>query len=132
MKNGFTEFLKDTNPKNIVMHIGTNNIYDDNKDAEVTVKALQRMFSYMHETLPTTNLYYFGISLRTYDDAKIAITKEVKTTISFTERTLTNFFSIFYHLIFSYTKSLAACIHQAFVHTEMYVPHHFSNGRNAL
>ena len=72
-----TEFLKDTNPKNIVMHIGTNNIYDDNKDAEVTVAALQRMFSYMHETLPTTNLYYFGISLRTYDDAKIAITKEV-------------------------------------------------------
>ena len=72
-----TEFLKDTNPKNIVMHIGTNNIYDDNKNAEVTVKALQRMFSYMHETLPTTNLYYFGISLRTYDEAKIAIAKEV-------------------------------------------------------
>lgn len=72
-----TEFLKDTNPKNIVMHIGTNNIYDDKKDAEVTVEALQRMFSYMHETLPSTKIYYFGISLRTYDDAKIATTKAV-------------------------------------------------------
>ncbi|MBQ8559820.1 MAG: hypothetical protein IJ439_07580 [Tyzzerella sp.] len=72
-----TEFLQYTKPKNIVMHIGTNNIYDDKKDADVTVQALQRLFAYMHETLPETKIYYFGITQRTYDDAKIAIVNEV-------------------------------------------------------
>ena len=70
-------FLSETAPKNIVMHIGTNNIYDDRDDAYTATSALQKLFSYMHETLPTTNLYYFGITRRTYDDAKIAIANEV-------------------------------------------------------
>ena len=64
-------------PKNIVMHIGTNNIYDDGKSAAETVSALQRLFTMLHGYYPETGLYYFGISLRTYDDAKIGYTREV-------------------------------------------------------
>ena len=72
-----TSFLSKTAPKNIVIHLGTNNIYDDNDDTYRATNGLQKMFSYMHETLPSTKIYYFGISHRAYDSARIAIADEV-------------------------------------------------------
>lgn len=69
----FTEsFLKFTNPKNIAMHIGTNNVYDDQNDVNQAVSALQRMFLVMHEALPDTEIYWFNISQRSYDNDKIS------------------------------------------------------------
>ncbi len=69
----FTEsFLKYTAPKNIVMHIGTNNVYDDKNSANEAVSALQRMFLVMHEELPNTKIYWFNISQRSYGNDEIS------------------------------------------------------------
>ncbi len=74
----FTEtYLKYTNPKNIVMHMGTNNVYDDGMGIFETVSALQRMFYLIHEQLPDAHVYYFNISQRTYGDSKIGIVSSV-------------------------------------------------------
>ncbi len=74
----FTDsFLKYTNPKNIAMHIGTNNVYDDDKNAKQTVSALQRMFYVIHAALPETKIYWFNISQRTYDTTNIGIVAAV-------------------------------------------------------
>lgn len=74
-----TEWLRDIQPKNIVMHMGTNNIYDDGDDVQATVSALQNMFSVIHENVPDTPIYWFGISYRSYNDAKIAKAREINT-----------------------------------------------------
>ena len=71
------DVFEDIAPKNIVMHLGTNNIYDDGKTVTETVADLQRLFTMLHGYYPETSIYYFGISLRTYDDTKIAYTREV-------------------------------------------------------
>jgi len=76
-----TEWLKDIKPKNIVMHMGTNNIYDDGDDVEATVSALKNMFAVIHENVPDTPIYWFGISYRSYGDAKIEKTTEVNNQI---------------------------------------------------
>ena len=54
-------------PKNIAMHIGTNNIYDDGDDAAALTANLQRLFTMMHDKLPGTQIYWFSISQRAYD-----------------------------------------------------------------
>ena len=69
-------------PKNIVMHVGTNNIYDDNKNAAETTADLQRMFTVLHAAFPETKIYYFGISIRAFkpevqnSSLKIQFTKQ--------------------------------------------------------
>ena len=70
-------FFGDVVPKNIVMHLGTNNIYDDKKSVAETVRDIQRLFTLMHTQYPDTGIYYFGISIRAYDDTKIGYTKQV-------------------------------------------------------
>jgi hypothetical protein len=65
------EWLGNLSPKNIVMHIGTNNVYDDNESADEAVKSLQRMFILMHDKFPNVKIYYFGISQRSYDQERI-------------------------------------------------------------
>lgn len=74
-----SEWLADIEPKNIVMHIGTNNIYDDGDDVNATVSALKDMFTVMHKNLPDTSIYWFGISYRSYDEEKIAKSAEINT-----------------------------------------------------
>ncbi len=64
-------------PRNVVMHIGTNNIYDDFESEEEAVLSLQRMFVLMHGRMPATKVYYFGISQRNYDAEKIALVARV-------------------------------------------------------
>lgn len=60
--------VADKQPKNIVMHLGTNDICDDKDDAsvdgETTIADLTTMFDKLHERLPDTKVYYFGISPR--------------------------------------------------------------------
>lgn len=57
-------FLRRTAPKNIVMHMGTNNFYDDHDSAETATESLQRMFTLIHSILPDANIYYFAITQR--------------------------------------------------------------------
>ena len=74
----FTEtFLKNVSPKQIAMHMGTNNVYDDGDTAEQAESALQRMFYVMHEAMPETHIYWFNISQRRDGDAKIGIVATV-------------------------------------------------------
>ena len=61
-------FLAEMSPKNIVMHIGTNNIYDKYGEADDTIENIQRMFVLMHDRLPDTKIYYFAITQRGYED----------------------------------------------------------------
>lgn len=63
-------WLGETNPANIVMHMGTNNVYDDGDDDQTLVSSLQRMFTMMHAKLPNTKIYWFSITQRSYDLSK--------------------------------------------------------------
>lgn len=67
-----SEWLANINPKNIVMHMGVNNVYADGDDAEATILGLKSMFSVIHEKLPNTPIYWFGISRPSHGEAKIA------------------------------------------------------------
>lgn len=69
-------------PRNIVMHLGTNNLYDASKGIDETVLSLQRLFTLMHGMFPETNIYYFGISYRTVNELKIRYTRMVNEDIS--------------------------------------------------
>lgn len=54
------------NPKNIVMHCGTNNLFDDFESANQTIKNTQRLLDTIHYHLPNTKIYYFAIEPRSY------------------------------------------------------------------
>ena len=72
----------DTAPKNIAIHVGTNNLYDDLQGEDATLRDLQRLFLTLHEMYPSTKIYYFGVSLRIYDTIKIEVSKNVNRQIS--------------------------------------------------
>lgn len=75
-------FLRKTAPKNIVMHMGTNNFYDDHDSAETATESLQRMFTLIHSILPDTKIYYFAITQRsetTYKSGVSATNAAMKT-----------------------------------------------------
>ncbi len=76
-----TEWLANISPKNIVMHIGTNNVYDDGDDVDEAIKALQRMFILIHSKHPATKIYWFGITQRGYDTEKQDIVSQVNSTM---------------------------------------------------
>ena len=54
------------NPKNIVMHLGTNNLYDDKETSSEAYKNTVRLLETIHSRLPETKVYYFSIEPRTY------------------------------------------------------------------
>ena len=54
------------NPKNIVMHLGTNNLYDDKETSSEAYKNTVRFLETIHSRLPETKVYYFAIEPRTY------------------------------------------------------------------
>lgn len=64
-----TRLLANVAPRNLCMHIGTNDIYDLERTAAETLSSLQRMFTLMHEVLPDTSIWYFSITQRTYAGA---------------------------------------------------------------
>lgn len=57
-------FLKEVQPKTIVMNIGTNNLFDDGESATAGYESLQRLFQLIHSELPETQIYYFSIAVR--------------------------------------------------------------------
>lgn len=51
-------------PKAVVIHCGTNNIFDDHKTVAEVVAEVKKLFDMIHENLPNTHIYYFGIEPR--------------------------------------------------------------------
>lgn len=60
----FAEIIGSTAPKNIVLHIGTNNYYDAHDGVEFTEESLTRLMMYLHTSYPTSNIYWFNITQR--------------------------------------------------------------------
>lgn len=61
----YRRIIGGTAPKNIVLHIGTNNFYDMHDLVEETEESLQRMFMFLHSSYPASNIYWFNITQRT-------------------------------------------------------------------
>ena len=60
------DLIYPSEPKNIVIHCGTNNIFDDGKNANSTFYDVKRLIEKIHYVLEDTKIYYFGIEPRTY------------------------------------------------------------------
>ena len=85
-------YLAYTSPKNLVVHLGTNNIHTDGDNAEAAIQNLQALFTKIHglETYQDTQIYYFGIPYKKstmYGDGK-AFSEEYKTTIDTVNATM--------------------------------------------
>ena len=52
------------NPKTIVIHIGTNDIFDGGQNANQVTETLKRLFNSIKENLPNTQVYWFSIEPR--------------------------------------------------------------------
>lgn len=63
-ERAYAEIVGDVAPKNIAVHIGTNNFYDFRDSVPATEESLTRLLSMMHVSYPTTHLYWFTITLR--------------------------------------------------------------------
>ncbi len=64
-ERAYSEIIGGAAPKNVAIHIGTNNFYDFRDSAQGTRESLRRMLSMMHVSYPTTRLYWFTITQRT-------------------------------------------------------------------
>jgi len=60
----FKKVLGTTTPKNIAIHIGTNNFYDAGMSTADVEQSLQNLLQYIHEAYPTANIYWFNITQR--------------------------------------------------------------------
>lgn len=59
------ELIIPANPESIVLHIGTNDIFDGMiKDVTTNVKDLSTLFSIIHKALPNTTIYWWTIEQR--------------------------------------------------------------------
>ena len=72
-----TGWLSETKPKSIVMHVGTNNVYDDGDTVNAAISAYRRLFTVMHEQFPETHIYWFGVTQRSYDSLKIGYVERI-------------------------------------------------------
>ncbi len=74
-------------PKAVVIHCGTNNIWDDDhktgqhKDATTTYNDVVRLLEQIHTNLPTATIYYYGIEPRTYGTSNNATATAVNTSL---------------------------------------------------
>lgn len=60
----FAEIIGEVAPKNIVLHIGTNNFYDAHDSVSFTRASLERLMMYLHTSYPTSKIYWFNITQR--------------------------------------------------------------------
>ncbi len=51
-------------PKSLVIHVGTNDIYDLNKDGTKTAQDIVDMLATVHNALPNTHVYYISVEYR--------------------------------------------------------------------
>jgi len=77
----YEEIIGETAPKNIVIHVGTNNFYDAHDTVEDTEESLMRLFMFMHDSYPTSNIYWFNITQRS-DSAHAEKVKQTNTYIA--------------------------------------------------
>ena len=61
----YRQIIGATAPKNIVLHVGTNNFYDMHDLADETEESLTRLFMLIHSSYPASNIYWFNITQRT-------------------------------------------------------------------
>ncbi|MBE7065730.1 MAG: hypothetical protein E7384_07975 [Ruminococcaceae bacterium] len=71
------EWLGKTSPKNIVINVGTNNVYDDGDNVNETIVALKRLFLVLHNKFPDTQIYWYGISQRAYGTQQINMVTKI-------------------------------------------------------
>ena len=67
----YSDIIGENAPKNIVIHVGTNNFYDEKSSIEATQTGLSRLFMYLHTSYPSSHIYWFNITQRadvTYAD----------------------------------------------------------------
>lgn len=67
-------------PKAVVVHCGTNDIFDDKDDAATTAASLKKLFNTYHERMPNAKIYWFSIEPRvgqSFDTPK-AVNAEIK------------------------------------------------------
>lgn len=64
------KLVQKVQPKNLVINLGTNNLFDDNEDAQTASESLQRLLHVIHTACPDTNVYYFSIIKRSNDTNK--------------------------------------------------------------
>ncbi len=69
--------LKNIKPKNLVVNIGTNNVWMENAAAEETLNSLQRLFTMLHGKMPDTKIYYYGMAPRGQDTGKTEIMNSI-------------------------------------------------------
>ena len=68
-------------PESIVFHCGTNNIFDDGKNAAGATADIKKTLESFHKNLPNAKIYYFGIEPRNYTHNGNAYAKECNTQI---------------------------------------------------
>lgn len=64
-ERAYKEIIGATAPKNIVLHIGTNNFYDLHDAEEDTQESLKRLMMYLHTSYPASEIFWFNITQRT-------------------------------------------------------------------
>ena len=70
-------WLSKTAPKNVVMHIGTNNV-SAGDTAEGTFDSLKRMFTIMRSKLPQTKFYWFSITRHAESTSDVIAKNQVR------------------------------------------------------
>ncbi len=60
----YEEIIGAISPKNIVLHIGTNNYYDAHDSVPFTETSLTRLMMYLHTSYPASSVYWFNITQR--------------------------------------------------------------------
>lgn len=61
---GYNAIYEGIQPKNAVVQLGNNNIYNDEGSYTEVVEDLQRFFTLLHGKMPNTKIYYFGVTPR--------------------------------------------------------------------
>lgn len=64
------KLVQKVQPQNLVINVGTNNLFDDSEDAQTASESLQRLLHVIHTACPNTNVYYFSIIKRSNDTNK--------------------------------------------------------------
>ncbi len=68
-------------PKNLVIHLGTNDLFDDHRNEEYIVNKLLDIIKTIHINLVDTKIYYFSIEPRTYKASHLSSLDEIISTI---------------------------------------------------
>ena len=74
---GYGAVYEGIQPKNVVVQLGNNNIYNDQSSYTEAVEDLQRCLTLMHAKMPDTKIYYFGVTPRIYIESMATLTKRI-------------------------------------------------------